>query len=556
MTNKPFKAFLFLLPFLTLLNLVAVPSRAATDNNFLSHYKQEIIEYHLSTNNVKTIDDLINDVFPRNIGIDSEWYVIAFSQSDKYDFKIYENALIEYVNNKNISSHSSRLKFALALSSIGSTNDYIEETLNDSLGKQGIMSFVYGLHLINNGYNHNIYSSEDVINEILNKQLKEGGWAVRGEVSDVDVTSMVIQALAPYYDVPQVQTAINSALDCLSTKQLNDGDFLSYGVSNPESGAQLIVALSSLNIDFLNDNRFIKNGKTLLDGIIKYQLSDGSFSHVLNGETNSNATVQVFYTLVSYERFKKEKKGLYLLDSRFNDNVSENDKSDLSSEDNSTISNIEESKAGINSSLGSDLENEISKNNETNNEIRINFIIAIIIVILALLFACILKLNKKNLIVLLLCTILLLIFCFNLDIQTKDQYYNQEIPSKENPIGKVTMSIECGNIADKHSQYSYIPSDGIILDCEEFIISEGDTVYDILIEAAKKYSIHIENNGNNEMAYIAGINYIYEFDYGDLSGWMFLVNGKEASVGCTSYKLSDGDSIEWKYTLELGKDIN
>ena len=89
----------------------------------------------------------------------------------------------------------------------------------------------------------------------------------------------------------------------------------------------------------------------------------------------------------------------------------------------------------------------------------------------------------------------------------------------------------------------------------EFDIEEDDTVYDILIEATRRNEIHMENSGTGGMVYIAGINYIYEFDYGDLSGWMYFVNGEEASVGCDSYKLSDGDKIQWLYTRNLGDDL-
>ena len=58
------------------------------------------------------------------------------------------------------------------------------------------------------------------------------------------------------------------------------------------------------------------------------------------------------------------------------------------------------------------------------------------------------------------------------------------------------------------------------------------------------------------MKYMSGINYIYELAYGDLSGWVYLVNGERPSVGCDAYKLSDGDVIEWHYSLELGNDID
>ena len=109
------------------------------------------------------------------------------------------------------------------------------------------------------------------------------------------------------------------------------------------------------------------------------------------------------------------------------------------------------------------------------------------------------------------------------------------------------------------SESSHIPKDGIILDTTELEITENQTVYDLLTDAAKAYNIQVENSGvngqNSSMAYIRGINYIYEFDFGDLSGWMYKVNGQTPSVGCGEYVLSPGDKVEWLYTCDLGKDI-
>ena len=66
----------------------------------------------------------------------------------------------------------------------------------------------------------------------------------------------------------------------------------------------------------------------------------------------------------------------------------------------------------------------------------------------------------------------------------------------------------------------------------------------------------MEGSGANGLMYIHGIGNIYEFDFGDLSGWVYMVNGESASVGCDQYVLQDGDQVEWHYTLELGKDID
>ncbi|MBP1548367.1 MAG: DUF4430 domain-containing protein, partial [Oscillospiraceae bacterium] len=97
----------------------------------------------------------------------------------------------------------------------------------------------------------------------------------------------------------------------------------------------------------------------------------------------------------------------------------------------------------------------------------------------------------------------------------------------------------------------YIPENGVILAETEYAFEAGETVYDILVEACRANNIQTEFSGG----YISGINYIYEFDYGELSGWMYFVNGDEASVGCDSYTLSDGDKVQWIYSLEMGNDL-
>ncbi|MBR1832501.1 MAG: DUF4430 domain-containing protein [Ruminiclostridium sp.] len=113
------------------------------------------------------------------------------------------------------------------------------------------------------------------------------------------------------------------------------------------------------------------------------------------------------------------------------------------------------------------------------------------------------------------------------------------------------MTIRCDTVIGK-SDADHIPADGIILDTTEFPIAEGDTVYDILTEAAKQYNIQLQTNAGS---YIAGIGYLYEYDFGDLSGWIYHVNGDSPFVMCSDYTLKDGDRIEWLYTCELGNDL-
>ena len=105
----------------------------------------------------------------------------------------------------------------------------------------------------------------------------------------------------------------------------------------------------------------------------------------------------------------------------------------------------------------------------------------------------------------------------------------------------------------------FVPKDGQILAATEYSIYEGDSVYDLLVRAVRDKDIHMENRktaiGAHGAYYISGINHIYEYEYGELSGWMYYVNGTAPSVGCGEYILKPGDRVEWLYTREIGRDI-
>lgn len=106
----------------------------------------------------------------------------------------------------------------------------------------------------------------------------------------------------------------------------------------------------------------------------------------------------------------------------------------------------------------------------------------------------------------------------------------------------------------------YVPSNGVILKPVTYeLLSEKDTVWDVLKRATKEHKIQLEYQGADEniysSVYIEGINHIYEFSAGPLSGWMYEVNGTYPNYGASQYILADGDVIEWHYTTDLGRDL-
>lgn len=256
----------------------------------------------------QNLADEISDSMGSSI---SDWYAISLSRY-KYniDFSKCVNSLDKYTNSAENLRATDMQRIAIAYTAMGSKSDYIKTALNSSIGKLGIMSYAYGLIMLDCGAYYGNMTRDEIINKILSMQFSDGGWGLM-QNSDVDVTAMTIQALARYYKHSDVKTAIDKALDYLSKRQQTDGDFKSYGTPNAESTAQVLLALSTMKINCNTDSRFIKNGNTVYDGLLKYHNSDGSFSHTYGGDSNQLATVQALYATISLWRFEKGKTAFF-----------------------------------------------------------------------------------------------------------------------------------------------------------------------------------------------------------------------------------------------------
>ncbi len=102
-----------------------------------------------------------------------------------------------------------------------------------------------------------------------------------------------------------------------------------------------------------------------------------------------------------------------------------------------------------------------------------------------------------------------------------------------------------------------VPSDGIIFPEQTVPIEEGDSVFDVLKRTLKVHNIHLEFSTSPlyKSVYVEGIANLYEFDAGELSGWMYKVNGVFPQIGSSGVSVSAGDCIEWVYTCDLGYDV-
>ncbi len=618
MKNK----LLCLLVCLTVLLSAGSPAVNASNTDTVAEAERlcdGIVGYKESARGVSSAQDFINTELCATAGVSAEFYVIALSQRGGCDLSSYERALLKYLKNNEVYSATSREKYALALIASGSTDSYIAKTADEAIGGQGLMSLVFGLHLLNNGYHSSLYSAEGLVNTILGYQLSDGGWAVIGSRGDSDVTAMTLQALAPYYHTySDVEQAVDRALSLLSQMQQPSGGYIGMGVENCESTAQVLCALSDLGIDQNTDSRFIKNGNTVLDGLLRYRNADGSFTHT-GGGFNETATMEALCAMTAYLRYCYGQSPLYVLDRRRPSDVKpvvpqkeqqqHTPKSEIQTDGKRQTADAEKNTGGgsrenqqinsINGQAYSEATDSRGKKETvavTQNpaEATVSPTLpvtgdkdgaglfqptntvqqatadeakpsakgsykpyAIGAVILAALIAALIlyllkKRNKKNYIAVGVLAVAAILFILLTNFESRESY--RTVEEKTGAAGTVTLSIRCDTLKGEDMPIG-IPKDGVILDTAEMTVSEGDTAYGILLEASKKYDIQIDNRGAANNAYIAGIAYIYEFDYGDLSGWMYKVNGEFPDVGCQSCVLHDGDRIEWLYTKNIGKDL-
>lgn len=156
----------------------------------------------------------------------------------------------------------------------------------------------------------------------------------------------------------------------------------------------------------------------------------------------------------------------------------------------------------------------------------------------------------------------------------KDQYLTDPVP-EEKPIPvepqdvtigttayTCTISISCATILDNldycdPEKVELVPEDGWILEPMTVTFYEGESVFNVLQRTCKQQGIHMEYEDTPiyNSAYIEGIHNLYEFDVGELSGWMYKVNNWFPNYGCSRYQLQDGDIVEWVYTCDLGYDV-
>ena len=263
--------------------------------------------------------------------VGGEWAILGLARSGedipKEYFEQYYKTVEDYVLANNGILHNKKYteysRVIVALTAIGKNpKDVAGYNLLTPLGdyektiRQGINGAIWALIALDCG-NYEMPINTDAkiqatrqkyVNLILERQTPDGGWALSGDSADADVTAMALQALSNYQNDESVKVATEKALECLSAMQDENGGFSSYDTKNSESDVQVIVALCELGIS-IHDQRFVKNGNTIVDNLITFYEKEKGFKHT--DSANQMATEQCLYALVALKRAKENKNSLY-----------------------------------------------------------------------------------------------------------------------------------------------------------------------------------------------------------------------------------------------------
>lgn len=331
-----------------------------TDVKQVKEVIEQLINWKKADTGVSADISLINEQFLQNAGSTTgDWYPIALGRLGYEDNYGAYLSVIKKVITKRYQSADKLDKvkatewhrISLTILAMGGDPTNVGEdqegnTINliadgiynrgyqMDIGTQGINGYIWGLIALDS-MEYEVpqdayYNREDLVKAILQRQQKNGGFSLEGVEgqADPDITAMALQALAPYYEENTVykfenrageevkvtvKQTVDRSLTILSKLQEPDGDYASWGTENVESTAQVLIALCSLQIDYSSDTRFIKNDNNVLDGIMKYRMEDGGFTHSFQydednvsarpSESNSMAGEQVLCALTALIRY-------------------------------------------------------------------------------------------------------------------------------------------------------------------------------------------------------------------------------------------------------------
>lgn len=516
-----------------------------------------------------------------NVGIGSTngaWLTLALARGGIITGKDTEGTAAKYLGNLSSALRNGSTKLTqptdyarvtLAMTALGvEAPESVLSVLNDydAVTTQGINAVAYALIALDSKpYDEsNTALRTKYVNFLLNNACYKGGWVYgddRSATADVDMTAMVIQALAPYYlknDNDNVRNAVEKALDVLQGMQKATGGFSSYGTYNAESTAQVIVALTALGID---PETWAKPYGNPIEALLHFYNADTSmFRHASNGLDDQMATEQSAYALVAYNRFVNEKNRLYDMRDAFGESGEVSDDAQLVASAKLEIEafgrqivsmKVVNTKEAVQKYIET-LLTQVSVKGPTYTVARVydfraavegtkekpgtggKFTVDVLIELNGTTATA--KIDGKI---------------------TATQYVE---PKDDITVTFTLLGDSHHTITDDSEIHSYrFNADEMPKWVEETTVKNvpggstvGDVFQKILDENKLRYT-GLENGYIDSITFTDGTKLVAKDDGRDNSGWMYLVKPKDGeakhpNVGLNSYELSDGDTIIWHWT--------
>ncbi len=420
------------------------------------------------------------------------------------------------------------------------------------------------------------------IKSLCDAQINNGAWGIDTDFpgSNVDMTAMVVQALAPYCSTnATVKAAVDKAVKWLSAEYQKTGD---YGSS--ESAAQVIVALSALGIDAKTDSRFQHNGISVLSNFLSYaDPNSKGFLHDKqpNSTVNQMASEQAAYTLVAYDRYVNGSKRLYdMSDVTKRENADAQAVIDMINQigyvDESSYNAIAEARNAYNKLSAADKEKVTNYNTLTAAETSYKAILkqkqtdqykALKAHYDDLLndktkkygtaakkkLASILQQAQTDMNAAESCERVTAIY--EKAITDLDAVKPGDIEVTFRLIGALEATQDVDLTTD-----SYLPEYVTWVPTTTYALQENATVYDLFTEAMSDAGLRYIGAESNYVSTIyapscLGGYALSEFTNGKKSGWMYTVNGTHPNQGLKNWTLKDGDVVIWHYVNDYSHEV-
>ncbi|MEB2587656.1 DUF4430 domain-containing protein [Bacillus cereus] len=261
----------------------------------------------------KTSDKMLQD------GIESDWVAVALSRSGK---NVPIEAKLNYVKSvtEKVEKRINRFSATDLARTIIMMNAMSADPKN--VGGHNLVQKLYESDKVNSvtGYAFALLAFDTkkyeipveskwnrvaLVEALLNNQHTDGGWTYnssgsKDSASSVDVTGMVLSALAPYQERSDVKPAIQKAVAYLYNEQMQNGGFSADGQENSNSTAQAIIGLSL--VKDVDQNRLHK----AMQNLLSYQLSNGEFKWLPSDQNgNGMATEQALLALLQFKEMGK-----------------------------------------------------------------------------------------------------------------------------------------------------------------------------------------------------------------------------------------------------------